>query len=272
MTDQWNLVAAGPSRVHLRPAHLLAGPVVTVNRSIDIAGQGICVHFAAFADGPTGCWSPMGLERYLPLQPHIQLWVPMRTVSQKITVRRPPVRKKFVPAPDFLTAVAKILPHAAYRALAEFSKKYLMEAGEVFDVEAPGPTILHLWDRVLPASTGIRELPHGTVADVNDQSKGRTAFTTLCALERIFMFRPKRVRILCADMTGPWIDGKTEEECYAAEKAKAGQAGPALDRWRHERYALEHSIKKANEGFGVEVDWLKPEPEPTEALDGAVVH
>jgi len=260
MTDSWNLVAAGPSRQHLRSSHLLPGPTVTVNRAIDIAGQGLRVDFAAFADGPQAVWTACSLERFLHLQQQIQLWVPLRAVSQRMTVKRPPVMKKFVPAPAFLSAVAKVLPAAAFRTLADFSKKYLMEAGETFEVEAPGPTILHFWDRILPASTGIRELPHGTVLDVNDPTKGRTAFTTICALERIFMFRPKRVRILCADMTGPWIEGKTEDECHQYEKDKKGQFGPPLDRWRHEKAAMEKSIAAANKDFGVEVDWLKPEP------------
>jgi hypothetical protein len=260
-TSEWNLVAAGPSRVHLRTSHLLRGPVVTVNRALDIAGQGIRVDFAAFADGPQPCFLGLGMERFLILQPHIQLWIPLRVVTKTITVQRPPMMKKFVPAPAFLTSVAKILPQTAHKALLEFSKKYLMEAGEQFTVEAPGPTLMHIWDRALPASTGMRELPHGTVLDVNDQTKGRTAFTTICALERIFMFRPKRVRILCADMAGPWMEGKTEEECHEAEKAKPNQMGPPLDRWRHEKYALDVAIKKAQAEFKVEVDWVKPEPE-----------
>lgn len=79
------------------------------------------------------------------------------------------------------------------------------------------------------------------------------------------MFRPKRIRILSADMTGPWIDGKTEDECRQHEiKKVANDGGTVLDRWKHERNALNQIISKAQKTFGLSVDWVIPEPELVE--------
>ena len=221
--SDWNLVAAGESRRRLKPEHLLPdSPVVTVNRAIDILDLGLPVNFAAFADGPGGVWGPLGLEKYALANPTLQLWVSLRHVTQK---------REMTPG-DPLTAV-----------------------------DVPGPPLLALWDRTLPASVGVRVLPHGNVEDSRRPGIWRHAFTTLCALERIWMFRPKKVRILCADMAGSWIPGLSEEECHGVEKRKFidGKSMSVLDRWHHEKLALERSIKSAKKVFDVEVEWTVPE-------------
>lgn len=67
------------------------------------------------------------------------------------------------------------------------------------------------WEPVLPAWCGIRQMPTGYIQGVT--GKNHHIFTLACAIERVFMFRPKQLRILCADMMGPWAKGKSEEEC-----------------------------------------------------------
>lgn len=69
-----------------------------------------------------------------------------------------------------------------------------------------------LWEPFLPASIGVRTTPTGTV-DTEDPTTRRHGFALLMALERIMLFRPERVRVLCADMMGSWAPGLTEEEC-----------------------------------------------------------
>lgn len=259
--SEWNLVAAGPSRERLQRFHLIPdSPVVTVNRAIDIADRGLPVHFAAFADGPRAVWEPLGLEKYVLANPTIQLWVSLRQLTHPIKVNRPVRYKKGVPPPAFLKTAAKMLPEVAAASLARLAQKYLTEPAEDFTVEGPGPHVLQLWDRILPASVGVRVLPHGNVQDVNRSDVWRHAFTTLCALERIWMFNPKRVRILCCDMAGTWIPGKTEEDCVNHEKEKValGKSQVVLDRWRHEKWALDQSIIKHREKHPVEVEWVIP--------------
>ena len=100
--ESWNIVSAGPSREHLRREHLIEGaPVVTINRAIDISERDLPVDFAAFADGPTGCWIPLNIERYW--KPGIQLWVTLKPMP--VTVR-PPGHDKDVTVPGPPTAYA----------------------------------------------------------------------------------------------------------------------------------------------------------------------
>jgi hypothetical protein len=231
--SEWNLVAAGPSRKHLRSWHLIDGaPVVSVNMAIDVIDQGIDLFAAAFADGPGAIWIPQNLERYIYQHPKLQLWISFRPVTEKKRVRElPGILKKGM------------------------TKKQLDN-----EITLPGVPLALIWDKCLPALTGTRSLPWGEVEDVNKKGSMRSAFTTVCALERIFYYRPKKVRILCADMMGPWIEGKTEKECVAAERAKAKKnKGTFLDRWKHEKAAMRMTIKKGKEAFGVEVEYVTPE-------------
>lgn len=233
MTDSWNLISAGPSREHIRNEHLIEGaPVVTVNRAIDVMDRGIKVHFAAFADGPVGYWKPLGLERYVMQDPTIQLWVPLRQTKRIMKVRDVPGIDKSA------------------------DKAFLDQT-----VDVPGPSIMHLWDKVLPACIGARELPWGNVPDATNPSVQRMAFTTLSALERIIMFRPKMVRIISADMLGSYVDGWTEEDCKRHEwrKVADGKSPVALDRWKHERTTLLRTIKKAEKALGVKCEFYTPE-------------
>jgi len=232
VATQWNLIAAGPSRAHLSSADLLEGPVVTVNRAIDIMERGILVDFAAFADTPAGYWKPLNLERHL--KPGMQIWL----------------------SPAHITA----------------------------------------WDQQLPAWLGIRPLPFGTVPDIvkikkhamealkksnvgveaavmdfldlleKDIPSPRAVFTTLAALERIFLFRPTKVRLLCADMDGAERDGQTVEDFMEDNKKRLS----GLDRWQHERLSLGRAIRMVKAGFGCEVEFYTPRPE--ESFDGALVH
>lgn len=193
--DGWNLIAAGPSRIHLRAEHLLTdAPTVSVNRALDVAGQGIHVDFAAFADGPSGCWTSHNLERFW--SPAVQLWVSLRPCIQKVL------------PPGFA-------------------------AGE--EVDVPGPPLIGFWDKALPASVGLRVLPWGEIEDVTEPGVMRAAFTTLCAFRRILQFKPKVVRILSMDMAGPWIDGWTEEACHEADVKRAGLHRWAHERAAMER-------------------------------------
>lgn len=258
---KWNLVSGGPSRRHLRQEHLLSGAwTVTVNRAIDVVDQGIRVDAAAVADSPVGCWIPCALERYLHIQPHIQLWVSMRPMTRKVRVTREKRLKKGVPSPAFLKSALKILPPQFAHTLVQLAERWLMEPAEAWDVMAAGPPLLLRWDDELPLGTGMRVLPHGTVEDVNKKGFTREPFTMLCALERIWRFEPEVVRILSADMVGPWIEGKTEEECHEFEKGRGSDV--PLDRWRHEKNAIEISIanyrKRAKQP--VEIEFITPEP------------
>lgn len=269
--DGWNLVCAGPSMVHLRPEHLIPNcPVVTVNRAIQIMDQGIKVHFAAFADGPGGCWQTCDLERYIYRDPTVQLWVTLRTVSQSVEVRRKARWKKGGFGPNvkhLLDSVMKVIPDFAHKSVTKVVEKFFMHPEDRFFVDAPGPTLAFLWDRELPACIGIRVLPHGDLLDVHDRRVGRQAFTSYCALDRIWMFKPKKIRILCADMMGTWIEGKTEEECADLEALKVtdGKSLCKLDRWAHERYHMQECVKLGQEKFGAEVEWITPQPEEVPA-------
>lgn len=248
----WNVVSAGPSRKDLRSEHLIAGaPTVTVNRAIDIVENGIRVDFAAFSDGPEGCWKPHNLERFIYIQPHIQLWVTARIIGRKVTIHDLPDLRGQTPGPDFLGLISKFLPAVATLALVDLATK--ANAGLTKDVEitVPAVSMTRLWERELPLCTGLRELPIGSAADVHDDKVYRWAFTLLSALERIWTFEPKLVRILCADMAGSWIPEKSEAECIEAQKG--------LDRWMHERAALSRSIEKAKKKFPLEVEWVIPE-------------
>src|SRR6185503_2219561 len=217
----WNLITAGPSRAALRQEHLLHDcHTVTVNRAIDVRDNGIKVHYAAFADGPAAIWEPLKLERHLLEDKEIQLWVQLRQVHQPMEVRRKERSRKGAPSPDFLRACFKIFPKPMAEAFSRLAQKYLMEPAEIFSVDVPVLSLMDIWDRALPSCTGMRVLPFGTIQDVNDPQMWRNAFTTLCALERIWMFRPSKVRICCADMSGPWVDGLTEDQCREIEAKK----------------------------------------------------
>jgi hypothetical protein len=218
MAENWNLVSAGPSREFLRPEHLLDGPVVTVNRAIDIVGRGLPVDFAAFADGPDGCWKICNLVEFW--RPGMLLWVTLRPVDQKV---RP--------------------------------------QGMTEDVVIPGPPIAYLWDKELPAQAGLRFMPTGSIRDFENPGKYRHAFSTMCALKGIWSYKPKKVRILCADMKGSWIAGMTEDECYANDKKLID-----IDRWAHERRAMDAEIKRGRKDLGVEVEEVTPEPLLQEAV------
>ena len=67
------------------------------------------------------------------------------------------------------------------------------------------------WEPFLPMSVGVRVTPFGLIGDHNGRM--RHQFATYAALQRMMMFSPNEIRILCADMMGPWVAGKTEEEC-----------------------------------------------------------
>jgi hypothetical protein len=259
LAKHWNLVSAGPSRERLKIEHLLEGPVVTVNRAVDIVDLGIPVHFAAFADGPRAIWEPLGLEKYI--RPGMQVWCSLRQVSQKIKVDRPARMRKGVPNPAFLKTAMKVLPKPAMDTLASLAGKYLMEPADSFEVEAPGAFVLQLWDAILPASVGVRVLPHGYVQDVDHPTATRHAFTTICALQRIFMYRPEKVRILCADMAGSWIPGETEEQCMERERRKVvdGKSQAVLNRWKHERVSMDRAIEQYRKSIApVEIEWVSP--------------
>lgn len=180
MAESWNVVAAGHSREHLRPEHFLDGPVVSINRAIDIVDRGLRVDFAAFSDGPQGCWEPLGLEKHL--RPGMQVWASLKPTN------------RIIPKGDIKTNVSN-------------------------DIVLPGggPPIAWLWDRALPIFCGLRFIPPGNCEDAEKPRTYRIAFTTLCVLKRIWDFKPKKVRILCSDMKGSWIAGLTEEECRAKE-------------------------------------------------------
>lgn len=214
LETEWNVIASGPSREHLREEHLLDGPVVSVNRAIDVVERGIRVDFAAFSDGPKGCWEPLELEKHL--RPGMQVWASLRPTN------------RIIPKADIKTNVSN-------------------------DIVLPGggPPIAWLWDRILPIFCGLRFIPPGNVQDVENPRMFRHAFTTLCVLKRVWEFKPKKVRLLCADMQGSWIAGLTEEECRAKE---------GWNRWLHERKATDAELKRARKD-GIEVEELIPEPE-----------
>lgn len=210
----WNVVCAGPSLAHLQPEHLLDGPVVTVNRAVSISERGFRIDFAAFSDGPKGCWEPLGLEKHL--KPGMQIWASMRPTN------------RIIPKAEISTPMSNDL---------------VLPGG--------GPPIAWLWDRALPAYVGIRFIPTGSVGDPESAGKHRLAFTTLCVLKRVWEFSPKRVKVLCCDMSGSWIEGLTEQECREKE---------SFNRWAHERRALDAEIKRGRKDYGVEVEEFIPMP------------
>lgn len=184
--SEWNLVAAGPSRQHLRHSHFLDGPVVAVNRAVDIVERGLRVDFLAIADGPGGCWEQMNLERFW--SPGMTLWVTTRLLHKRVNVTN-----------DQGVMEERIVPS--------------------------NMPVCALWDTKLSASIGFRFMPDLQVPDVdhpNDPAKTRSGFTTLQALAGITRYRPKKIRILSMDLKGPWMVGLTEAECDAKDKTQKG--------------------------------------------------
>jgi hypothetical protein len=258
--DEWNLISGGPSLLRLELAHLLPfRPVVTVNRAISVIDRGIKVNFAAFADAPSGCWIPLNLERYLHMDPSIQIWASLRPVTQQVTVYRKAEWKRGMEPPhfmkDFLKGIMKVLPDDTHKAFTKFVEKYFFDKEQRIVAGVPGPAIAYFWDKELPAGTGIRFIPHGDLQDPTEKSVMREAFTTYAAFDRICSFRPKKVRILCCDMAGSYIEGKTYEECQEHERTKT--SGPK-DRWAHERHHMHDLARVAKEKFGTETEWVIP--------------
>lgn len=105
--EHWNLVAAGPSREHLRAEHFLDGPVVTINRAIDIVTRNLRVDFAAFADGPGQAWIGLDLERFW--RPGIVLWVSAGYTLQTIRSKKTGEVGQ-VPGPPFAKLWDQALP------------------------------------------------------------------------------------------------------------------------------------------------------------------
>lgn len=240
----WNLVSAGPSLAHLRKEHLIDGPVVTVNRALGPCYEkGIEVHYAALADGPAGAWEKCGME--LLWRPPTILWVTTRPVQQRV-----PVETNKIDARIKDKLIYKAGPDGVIRPYMEF----------------PGPPVAKLWDQALPSCIGFRFMPWGQVEDVHETGRTRVAFTTVSAFMGILRFAPRTIRILCMDMKGSWIPGWTEEQCqkYEMERDK-------LDRWAHEKRAMEKQITEAR-AAGIRVELVTPEPVEAESLDGAIVH
>lgn len=120
------------------------------------------------------------------------------------------------------------------------------------EVEIPGPPLIKFWDRVLPASTGVRLLPWGDIRDEATPEIMRAAFTTFCAFRRILEFKPKKIRILCMDMAGSWVEGMSEAECHAEDMERT-----KLDRWTHERTTMIRAIDRAK-ADGIVVEQIIP--------------
>ncbi len=155
--------------------------------------------------------------------------------------------------------------------------------------------MVSLWEPFLPASVGIRTTPFGTVKCENDEGT-RYFFCLLAALFRVMMFKPKTIRILCADMMGSWEAGLSEEQCeqrqsdIAQARKELGniqshinltrgrdasaiqqrellrknvqdleKLGPpeGFKRWAHERYQLK-GFQKHAEAAGCAIEWLMP--------------
>jgi hypothetical protein len=112
--------------------------------------------------------------------------------------------------------------------------------------------VVTLWEPHLGASVGIRTMPFGTVPGKGGVQ--RFLFCLLAALERVMMFRPETVRILCADMMGTWDAGKTEAEC---EKQQQGAAPAPFRRWEHEKMQLEEMEARANK-VGAKFEYRTP--------------
>jgi hypothetical protein len=236
--DNWTLVSAGPSIARITKAHLLSGPIVTVNRAASTLWEkNIPVDFAAFADGPNAAWERCGMEKLW--RPPTILWVVSRPVQQLV-----PVDPDTVP---------------------KGQKEKIVWKGEQAHLDIPGPPLAKLWDQALPCSIGIRLMPWGIVPDVTDPTKTRHGFTTLSAFMGILRFQPRTIRILCMDMAGSWVPGKTEEECHAIDMERQ-----KLDRWAHERHLMQRTITETR-AKGIRVEEVIPEP-CEESLDGAVVH
>jgi hypothetical protein len=151
-----------------------------------------------------------------------------------------------------------------------------------------------MWEPFLPMSVGLRVTPFGFVGGLDGRM--RHQFAALAALERMMMFRPSTIRVLCADMIGGWVPGRSEEECEVIqsnleqnkknlglaqrrvneskgndktavivrdnlqkvvdELEKSGDWGK-FRRWEHERHALKEFTKRA-EVNGCKVEFKAP--------------
>jgi len=155
--------------------------------------------------------------------------------------------------------------------------------------------MVSMWEPFLPASVGIRTTPFGTVM-CEDGKSSRYFFCLLAALLRVTMFKPDRIRILCADMMGSWEAGKSEEECEQRQSdieqcrkelgniqkhvnATRGRDQAAIRqrdqlrmdlqeleklgpkegfrRWAHERFQLKGFQKRMEEN-GCAIEWVSP--------------
>jgi len=93
------------------------------------------------------------------------------------------------------------------------------------------------WERFLHPLIGLRAMPWGHAPYEHEQlgRVGKTVFTLIYAIEKAVDLCARHIRILGADMDGPWIDGRTQEEC---EKING-------KRWEWERQTLEACIEAA---------------------------
>lgn len=123
--------------------------------------------------------------------------------------------------------------------------------------KVPGETFSALWHKVLPCSVGYRYMPFGPVEDWKDNKITRAAFTGLCAFMGILHYKPRKVRILSMEMSGGWVDGKTEEES-AAMDGERSEGLKTLNRWKHEQATMTKAIKAAREK-GIEVELYVPQ-------------
>jgi hypothetical protein len=105
------------------------------------------------------------------------------------------------------------------------------------------------WEKEIDPAIGFRVLDLGAIQDVDDPEKFRAATTLACVVEKVVYLGGRDIRVIGADMAGPWIqEHETEAGCIEAE---------GFDRWRHERASLEAQVEKAAE-IGIKIELIKP--------------
>lgn len=127
------------------------------------------------------------------------------------------------------------------------------------------------WEHEFHPEVGFRFMDRGLLPD---PIKGghRAGFTLVYAIEKCAQLGAKHIRVLCCNMSGPWVPGTTTEE--------ASRAANQWNRWAYEKAQLlglpnKQDPSKSYKGLkawfkearGVEVEFHKPahpsyEPEP----------